>query len=96
MPVGVCPDCGGPQSRLVCNSPNSGAAANLSPFRRTFPAASDSILLGRTIGDRPMGAVVDPPTEAELVEAAKDGNVESFGELYRRHYAAVVGVAYCA
>lgn len=35
-------------------------------------------------------------TDAELVEAAQKGGVQSFGELYRRHYAAVVGVAYCA
>ncbi len=35
-------------------------------------------------------------TDAELVEAARGGEVEDFGELYRRHYAAVVGVAYCA
>ena len=34
-------------------------------------------------------------TEAELVEAARHGDVEGFGELYRRHYVAVVGVAYC-
>lgn len=35
-------------------------------------------------------------TEAELVEAARNGSVEDFGELYRRYYAAAVGVAYCA
>ncbi len=35
-------------------------------------------------------------TDAELVEAAQNGGVEDFGELYRRHYAAAVGVAYCA
>ena len=34
-------------------------------------------------------------TEAQLVEAAQNGNVEDFGELYRRYYAAAVGVAYC-
>ena len=34
-------------------------------------------------------------TEAELVEAARHGGVEEFGELYRRHYVAAVGVAYC-
>jgi RNA polymerase sigma-70 factor (ECF subfamily) len=34
-------------------------------------------------------------SEAELVEAARNGNVESFGELYRRHYVTVVGMAYC-
>lgn len=39
---------------------------------------------------------MNPLTEAELVEAAKNDNVDAFGELYRRHYAAVVGVAYCA
>ena len=35
-------------------------------------------------------------TDAELVEAARNGDVSSFGELYRRHYAAAVGIAYCA
>ncbi len=34
-------------------------------------------------------------TEAELVEAACAGDVDSLGELYRRHYAAMVGLAYC-
>jgi RNA polymerase sigma-70 factor, ECF subfamily len=34
-------------------------------------------------------------TDAELVRAACGGDVESFGELYRRHYAAAVGIAYC-
>jgi RNA polymerase sigma-70 factor, ECF subfamily len=33
-------------------------------------------------------------TEAELVGAARKGDVESFGELYRRHYAPAVGIAY--
>ena len=35
-------------------------------------------------------------TDAELVEAARNGDVGSFGELYRRHYAKAVGIAYCA
>ena len=35
-------------------------------------------------------------TDAELVEAARNGDVSGFGELYRRHYAAAVGVALCA
>ncbi|MGD0517925.1 MAG: sigma-70 family RNA polymerase sigma factor [Thermoguttaceae bacterium] len=35
-------------------------------------------------------------TDAELVEAACNGDVSSFGELYRRHYAKAVGIAYCA
>jgi RNA polymerase sigma-70 factor, ECF subfamily len=35
-------------------------------------------------------------TDAELVEAARTGNMASFGELYRRHYAAMVGIASCA
>ncbi len=35
-------------------------------------------------------------TDAELVEAARNGDVSSFGELYRRHYAKAVGIAYCA
>lgn len=34
-------------------------------------------------------------TDADLVEAARHGDVSSFGELYRRHYAAAVGIAYC-
>ena len=34
-------------------------------------------------------------TDAELVEAARNGDVSSFGELYRRYYAAAVGIAYC-
>ena len=42
------------------------------------------------------GRNMNTRTEAELVEAARNGGVEEFGELYRRHYAAVVGVAYCA
>ena len=33
-------------------------------------------------------------TDAELVEAARNGDVSSFGELYRRHYATAVGIAY--
>ena len=35
-------------------------------------------------------------TDAELVEAARHGDVSSFGELYRRHYAAAVAIAFCA
>jgi RNA polymerase sigma-70 factor (ECF subfamily) len=35
-------------------------------------------------------------TDAELVQAARNGDVSSFGELYRRHYAAAVGIARCA
>ena len=35
-------------------------------------------------------------TESELIEAAQNGDLDSFGELYCRHYVAVVGVAYCA
>ena len=38
---------------------------------------------------------MDTRTDAELVKAARNGKVEDFGELYRRHYVAVVGVAYC-
>ncbi len=34
-------------------------------------------------------------TDTELVEAARNGDVSSFGELYRRHYAKAVGIAYC-
>ena len=32
-------------------------------------------------------------TDAELVEAARRGDVTSFGDLYRRHYTAALGVA---
>jgi len=32
-------------------------------------------------------------TDSELVEAARRGDVASFGELYRRHYTAAMGVA---
>jgi len=35
-------------------------------------------------------------TDAELVEAARQGDVSSFGELYRRHYRAAVGIAHGA
>jgi len=35
-------------------------------------------------------------SDAELVESARHGNVDSLGELYRRHYVAAVGIAYCA
>jgi RNA polymerase sigma-70 factor, ECF subfamily len=35
-------------------------------------------------------------TDAELVEAARNGDVSSFGELYRRHHAAAVAIACCA
>jgi RNA polymerase sigma-70 factor (ECF subfamily) len=38
---------------------------------------------------------VNPSTDRDLVEAARNDNVESFGELYRRHFTVVVGVAYC-
>jgi RNA polymerase sigma-70 factor, ECF subfamily len=34
-------------------------------------------------------------TDVDLVEAARNGHLESYGELYQRHYAAMVGVAYC-
>jgi RNA polymerase sigma-70 factor (ECF subfamily) len=33
--------------------------------------------------------------EGELVEAARRGDIDSFGELCKRHYASVVGLAYC-
>jgi len=33
-------------------------------------------------------------TEAGLVAAARNGDVESFGQLYQRHYAPAVGIAY--
>jgi RNA polymerase sigma-70 factor, ECF subfamily len=33
--------------------------------------------------------------DAELVAAARGGDAESFCALYRRHYAAAVGIAYC-
>ena len=34
-------------------------------------------------------------TDAELTDTALGGDLDSFGELYRRHYAAMVGLAYC-
>ena len=34
-------------------------------------------------------------TDAQLVEATRNGDVSSFGELYRRYYPATVGIAYC-
>ncbi len=34
-------------------------------------------------------------TDTELVEAACKGSLSSFEDLYRRHYAAAVGIAYC-
>jgi RNA polymerase sigma-70 factor (ECF subfamily) len=34
-------------------------------------------------------------TEADLVEGARNGSVEAFGELYCRYYAAAEGMAYC-
>jgi len=37
---------------------------------------------------------VDDRPDDWLVASARDGDVESFGELYRRHYCGVVGVAY--
>ena len=46
--------------------------------------------------DRPVVERMLERTDAELVEAARNGDVSSFGELYRRHYAAAVGIAYCA
>jgi RNA polymerase sigma-70 factor (ECF subfamily) len=33
--------------------------------------------------------------EIHLIEAAIDGDIESFGELCRRYYAATVAIAYC-
>ena len=35
-------------------------------------------------------------SDAELVAAARQGDADSFAELYRRHYAAAVGIAYSA
>jgi len=35
-------------------------------------------------------------SDAKLVEAVCLGDVSSFGELYRRHYKAAVGIAYCS
>jgi RNA polymerase sigma-70 factor, ECF subfamily len=37
---------------------------------------------------------VNTRTEAELVKAARNGDIESFGKLYQRHYAPAVGIAY--
>jgi RNA polymerase sigma-70 factor, ECF subfamily len=50
--------------------------------------------VGGAIREQPLWTTVNTRTDGELVEAARDGDVESFGELYRRHYAAVVGMAY--
>jgi RNA polymerase sigma-70 factor, ECF subfamily len=69
----------------------------LESFRAHFPpfaalvsrkatASSDERVLVRLMMER---------TDAELVEAACHGEVSSFGELYRRHYKAVAGIAYC-
>jgi RNA polymerase sigma-70 factor (ECF subfamily) len=33
--------------------------------------------------------------DTQLVEAARNGDVRSFAELYKRHYVRMVGVAYC-
>lgn len=37
---------------------------------------------------------MDNRTDAELVRAAVDGDVESFGELFRRHYGTAVAIAF--
>ncbi len=64
-----------------------------------FFVFEDSILVGRTDQQtRPM--TTWPPhmaesEDAQLVEAARNGDVGSFAELYKRHYARMVGVAYC-
>ena len=40
-----------------------------------------------------MAHPVNVRTDAELVEAARGGDLASFGELYQRHYTAMLGVA---
>jgi len=44
---------------------------------------------------RQVSESVTPQTDRELVEAARRGDIDRFGELCGRHYASVVGVAYC-
>ena len=38
---------------------------------------------------------VSADTESQIVEAARNGDLESFGKLYDRYYAAMVWLAYC-
>jgi RNA polymerase sigma-70 factor, ECF subfamily len=49
---------------------------------------------GRINHEQPPWYAVNARTETELVEAARGGDVESFGELYQRYYAPAVGIAY--
>jgi RNA polymerase sigma-70 factor (ECF subfamily) len=37
---------------------------------------------------------VETKSDAELVESARRGDIDGFGELYRRHYGGMVGIAY--
>ncbi len=62
-------------------------------FRVHYPPFV-TLYYGRTIHEQPPWNAVNARTEAELVEAARSGDVESFGELYQRHYEPAMGVAY--
>ena len=67
-------------------------------FRAHFPGLDALVYVGAdqaTPHDRPVVHEMPGRTDAELVEAARNGDVSSFGELYRRYYAAAVGIAYC-
>ena len=54
------------------------------------------LFYGRVIVEQVLGRTVATKTESERIAAAQNGDVNSFGKLYCRHYVAVVGVAYCA
>jgi RNA polymerase sigma-70 factor, ECF subfamily len=62
----------------------SGLGALICGGRWTTPKARFTIL---TTSDRP---------DAELVAAARQGDADGFAELYRRYYAAAVGIAYAS
>ncbi len=64
-----------------------------------FFVFEDSILVGRT-DQQTRQMTTWPPhmaesEDAQLVEAARNGDIGSFAELYERHYVRMVGVAYC-
>jgi RNA polymerase sigma-70 factor, ECF subfamily len=69
------------QSAIFCDH-FSGLAALISGGQGATADARYTIL---TMSERP---------DAELVAAARQGDADSFTELYRRHYAAAVGIAY--
>ena len=47
------------------------------------------------MNEEPVVRRVAQIADSQLVEAARHGDVDSLGELCRRHYACMVGVAYC-